>query len=253
MKVFKSLYYATRSGKSNICIVTDFIWGANSSKYQIPCKDSKSQTHDAPGWTYGWRTKWSGWEEQRTTRLNEQRLMESLARNITEYLHQGEVFRENFTYPLLSGSLYTGMVYMFNMNMIWVVNFCAIWCDGFKTAVEYFSSTAQDDNWACRFTIQRTKVCLICLCPENHLAVALCKLLYIDANRNTKETTEEEHQQYYPQKKEAELQLLDDQFKMIIREAVRNITTMQQNEMNNHNNEMDHHSSPPPPEEELPD
>ena len=58
-------------------------------------------------------------------------------------------------------------------------------------------------------------------------------------------------------KKEAELQLLDDQFKMRIREATRNITTMQQTETNavnnNNNNEMDHHSSPPPPEEEPPD
>ena len=58
-------------------------------------------------------------------------------------------------------------------------------------------------------------------------------------------------------KKEAELQLLDDQFKMRIREATRNITTMQQNETNtvnnNNNNEIDHHSSTPPPEEEPPD
>ena len=48
--------------------------------------------------------------------------MESSARNITEYLHQGEVFREMFPYPLLSGSLYMGTVYVFNMNMIWVVH-----------------------------------------------------------------------------------------------------------------------------------
>ena len=67
----------------------DFTWGTYISKYQIPRKDSTCQTHDAPGWTYGWRTKWSGWEEWRTARLNEQRLMESSARNLTEYLHQG--------------------------------------------------------------------------------------------------------------------------------------------------------------------
>ena len=58
-------------------------------------------------------------------------------------------------------------------------------------------------------------------------------------------------------RKEAELQLLDDQFKMRIREATRNITTMQKNEANavynNNNNEMYHHSSTPPPEEEPPD
>ena len=58
-------------------------------------------------------------------------------------------------------------------------------------------------------------------------------------------------------KKEAELQLLDDQFKMRIREATKNITTMQQNETNavnnNNNNEMDHLSSTPPPEEEPPE
>ena len=52
-------------------------------------------------------------------------------------------------------------------------------------------------------------------------------------------------------KKEAEVQLLDDQFKMRIREATSNITSMQQNEtngVNNNNsnsNEMDHHSSTP--------
>ena len=73
----------------------------------------------------------------------------------------------------------------------------------------------------------------------------------------TNDTTEEEHQHYYPHKKEAELQLLDDQFKMRIRDAARNITAMQQNETNavnnNNNNEMDHHYSTPPPEEEPPD
>ena len=50
-------------------------------------------------------------------------------------------------------------------------------------------------------------------------------------------------------KKEAELRLLDDQFKMRIREATSNITTMQKNGANavnnNNNNEMDHHSSTP--------
>ena len=58
-------------------------------------------------------------------------------------------------------------------------------------------------------------------------------------------------------KKEAELQLLDDQFKMRTREAKRNITTMQQNETkavnNNINNDMDYHSRTLPPEEEPPD
>ena len=53
-------------------------------------------------------------------------------------------------------------------------------------------------------------------------------------------------------KKEAELQLLDEQFRKRIIDATRNITTMQQNAANavNNNNEMDHHSSAPPPEEE---
>ena len=60
-------------------------------------------------------------------------------------------------------------------------------------------------------------------------------------------------------KNEAELQLLDYQFKKRITEATRNITTMQQNvanalnNNNNNSNEMDHHSSTPPPEEEPPD
>ena len=48
-------------------------------------------------------------------------------------------------------------------------------------------------------------------------------------------------------KKEAELQLLDDQFRTRITDAKRNITTMQKNETNavnnNNNNEIDHHSS----------
>ena len=55
-------------------------------------------------------------------------------------------------------------------------------------------------------------------------------------------------------RQEAELQLLDDQFRTRITDAKRNITTMQQNEtnaVNNNNNiEMYDHSSPPPPEEE---
>ena len=35
----------------------DSTWGASSSKYQIPLKDIvKRQTHNNPGWTYGWRT-----------------------------------------------------------------------------------------------------------------------------------------------------------------------------------------------------
>ena len=58
-------------------------------------------------------------------------------------------------------------------------------------------------------------------------------------------------------RKEAELQLLDDQFRGRLKDAKRNITTMQENETNavnsNKNNEMDHHSSPPPPEQEPPD
>ena len=57
--------------------------------------------------------------------------------------------------------------------------------------------------------------------------------------------------------KEAELQLLDDQFKMRIRVALRNVTTMQQNGANavndNKNNEMDLLPRMPPPEEEPPD
>lgn len=56
-------------------------------------------------------------------------------------------------------------------------------------------------------------------------------------------------------KKEAELQLLDDQFGTRVIEATRNITTMQQNVANavtnNNNKEMDHPSSAPPPKEEL--
>ena len=58
-------------------------------------------------------------------------------------------------------------------------------------------------------------------------------------------------------RQEAELQLLDDQFRTRITDVKRNITKMQQHEMNavnnNNNNEMDHRSSPPPPEEEPPD
>ena len=55
--------------------------------------------------------------------------------------------------------------------------------------------------------------------------------------------------------KKAELQLLDDQFKIRIREATRTITTMQQIETNavndSNNNEMEYHYSTPPPEEEC--
>ena len=57
-------------------------------------------------------------------------------------------------------------------------------------------------------------------------------------------------------KKEAELQLLDDQFGTRVIEATRNITTMQQNvanAVNNNNNEIGHQSSTLPPEEEPPD
>ena len=58
-------------------------------------------------------------------------------------------------------------------------------------------------------------------------------------------------------KKEAELQLLEGQFRRRTRDATRNITTMQQidtNAVNNsNNNEMNRHSTPPPPEEEPPD
>ena len=58
-------------------------------------------------------------------------------------------------------------------------------------------------------------------------------------------------------KKETKLQLLDNQFRKIIIEAMRNITAMQQHVVNavnnNNNNEMDHHSSTTPPEEEPPD
>ena len=53
-------------------------------------------------------------------------------------------------------------------------------------------------------------------------------------------------------KREAELQLLDHQFKKRIREATRNVTTMQKHETNavnnNNNNDMDHHSSTLPPD-----
>ena len=101
---------------------TDWTWRSSSRTYQIHYKDSTSQTHDAPGWTEGRPTAGPGRAKWRTTRLNKQMLMEVSTRNITEHLHQGGVFREIFPYPLLSGSIYKGTVYMFIMNMIWVVN-----------------------------------------------------------------------------------------------------------------------------------
>ena len=100
----------------------DLTWRFSSSTHQIHYKDSKSQTHDAPGWMEGRRIARSGRGKWRTTRLDKQTLMELPTRNITEHLHQGEVLREIFPYPLLSGSTYKGTVYMFMMNMIWVVN-----------------------------------------------------------------------------------------------------------------------------------
>ena len=58
-------------------------------------------------------------------------------------------------------------------------------------------------------------------------------------------------------RKEAELQILDHQFRTRVNDAMRNITTMQEDEMNavndNNNNEMDQLSSQPPPDEEPPD
>ena len=60
-------------------------------------------------------------------------------------------------------------------------------------------------------------------------------------------------------RQEAELQILDHQFRMRVNDTTRNITTMQQNGANavnnnnsNNNNETTHHSCTLPPEEEPP-
>ena len=68
----------------------------------------------------GTADRWTRQSEMKNHQIKQTEVDGSI--NITEHLHQGGVFRENFPYPLLSGSIYKGTVYMFMMNMIWVVN-----------------------------------------------------------------------------------------------------------------------------------
>ena len=70
----------------------------------------------------GTTDRWIRPSKWRTARLNKQRLVEVSTRNITEHLHQGAMFQEISPYPLLSGSINKGTVYIFMMNMIRVVN-----------------------------------------------------------------------------------------------------------------------------------